>query len=94
MAQLPSLLYVQVSSHTITILLGLVFCVINPLLAPICVAYFAIVYTTEKYNMLYIERPQYHAGGKVIIAFMHAPAHKMCHFTLPHSSWHCAPAHE
>ena len=57
----------QVSSHTITILLGLVFCVINPLLAPMCVVYFAIVLTTERYNMLYTERPQYHAGGKVCI---------------------------
>ena len=55
---------VQVSNHTITILLGLVFSVINPLLPLICVLYFCIIYLTERYNMLYAERPVYHAGGQ------------------------------
>ena len=76
--QVVTLLLVQVSTHTITILLGLVFCVINPLLAPICVVYFAITYMTERYNMLYIERPQYHAGGKVILPLLSFPATAMC----------------
>ena len=71
-------LLVQVSTHTITILLGLVFCVINPLLAPICVVYFAITYMTERYNMLYIERPQYHAGGKVIRPLLTLSATALC----------------
>ena len=59
------LVALQVSSHTITILLGLVFSVINPLVPLICVVYFGVSYLTERYNMLYSERPLYHAGGKV-----------------------------
>lgn len=62
---MPKLHRAQVSTHTITILLGLVFSVINPLLPLICVVYFAVVYLLERYNMLYSERPIYHAGGKV-----------------------------
>ena len=48
-----------------TILFGLVFSVINPLLPPMCVVYFFIANLTEKYNILYIERPQYQSGGQV-----------------------------
>ena len=66
---------VQVSTHTITILLGLVFSVINPLLPLICVVYFAVVYLLERYNMLYSERPTYHAGGKVRNGAARNPAH-------------------
>ena len=55
----------QVPNHTMTILFGLVFCVINPLLPAMCIVYFIVAFLTEKYNMLYIERPRYQSGGQV-----------------------------
>lgn len=55
----------QVPQHTMTILFGLVFSVINPLLPPMCIVYFFIANLTEKYNILYIERPAYQSGGQV-----------------------------
>ncbi len=55
----------QVPAHSITILLGVVFCVINPLLAPMALVYMIIVSITEKYNLLYVQRPAYQGGGTV-----------------------------
>ena len=81
----------QVSNHTITILLGLVFSVINPLVPLVCVLYFCVVYLTERYNMLYSERPIYHAGGKVRAPPSSlAPAQAASHSDLAASAW--APA--
>lgn len=58
-----------------TILFGLVFSVINPLLPPMCIIYFFIANLTEKYNMLYVERPSYQSGGQVYLAECCADMH-------------------
>ncbi|KAK9804434.1 hypothetical protein WJX72_012500 [[Myrmecia] bisecta] len=55
----------QVPDHTIAILLGLVFCIINPLICPVALVYFIVTSITEKYNLLYVFQPKYQSGGKV-----------------------------
>ena len=47
-----------------TILLGLVFCCMNPLLPAMCLIYFLINSLTEKYNMMYVMRAKFQAGGR------------------------------
>ncbi|CAL8466090.1 g5626 [Coccomyxa elongata] len=51
--------------HTITILLGLVFCIMNPIMCPMCLIYFLITTSTEKYNLLYVYTPEYESGGEL-----------------------------
>ena len=53
--------------HTITILLGLVFCIMNPIITPVCLIYFLITTVTEKYNLLYVYTFEYQSGGQVSI---------------------------
>jgi hypothetical protein len=48
-----------------TILLGLVFCIMNPIICAMCLIYFLIVTATEKYNMLYVNSFEYQSGGQV-----------------------------
>lgn len=55
----------QVPQHTITILLGLVFCCMNPLVPVMCLIYFLINTVTEKYNMMYVMRARFQSGGRV-----------------------------
>ncbi len=54
----------QVPTHTITILLGLTFCCMNPLLPPMALVYFLVNTVTEKYNMLYVMRARFQSGGR------------------------------
>ena len=58
---------VQMPQHTITILLGLVFCIMNPIITPVCLIYFLITTVTEKYNLLYVYTFEYQSGGQVSI---------------------------
>ncbi|KAK9902019.1 hypothetical protein WJX75_001351 [Coccomyxa subellipsoidea] len=51
--------------HTITILLGLVFCIMNPIVCPMCLIYFLITTSTEKYNLLYVYTSEYESGGQL-----------------------------
>ncbi len=51
--------------HSITVLLGLVFCIMNPIIAPVCLIYFLVVTCTEKYNLLYVYTFMYQSGGAV-----------------------------
>ena len=48
-----------------TILLGLVFCIINPLVPAMCVVYFLVAHLIDKYSLLYMERPSYQSGGQL-----------------------------
>jgi len=48
-----------------TILLGMVFCVASPIIAPMCLIYFLITTCTEKYNLLYVYTSEYESGGQV-----------------------------
>jgi len=64
-ASAEPLLPVQMPQHTITILLGLVFCIMNPIITPVCLIYFLIITVTEKYNLLYVYTFEYQSGGQV-----------------------------
>ncbi len=56
---------IQVVDHTIAILLGLVYCIIQPVMAPMVLIYCAVSYGIAKYRAIYILRPAYESGGLV-----------------------------
>lgn len=37
----------------------------NPIMCPMCLVYFLITTSTEKYNLLYVYTPEYESGGEV-----------------------------
>ncbi|KAK9811621.1 hypothetical protein WJX72_007134 [[Myrmecia] bisecta] len=51
--------------HTIAILLGLAFCVVAPIIAPVALAYFLVTSIVNKYQMVYVFTKRYESGGKV-----------------------------
>lgn len=53
-----------VPDDTIAILLGLVFCIICPLIAPVALAYFCVASLVWKYQVLYVYQQEYQSGGK------------------------------
>ncbi|KAK9840790.1 hypothetical protein WJX81_004889 [Elliptochloris bilobata] len=61
----------KVPMHTITILLGLTFCCMNPLLPAMCLVYFLINSLTEKYNMMYVMRANFQSGGRIWTMFFY-----------------------
>jgi Calcium-dependent channel, 7TM region, putative phosphate len=54
-----------VANHTLTLLLGLVYCIIQPVMAPVVLIYFFVNYSIAKYQAIYILRPAYESGGLV-----------------------------
>lgn len=44
---------------------GLAFCVVNPLILPACVAYFAVVWVLERHQHCYVWSRAYDSGGKL-----------------------------
>ncbi len=72
----------QLPQHTITILLGLVFCIMNPIICPMCLVYFLITTSTEKYNLLYVYTAEYESGGEVCPCQVSDREHSllMCHW--------------
>jgi hypothetical protein len=62
----PSLvLLMQVANDTIIMLIGLVYCVIQPIIAPLALIYFAIGMLIWKYQVVYVYVPLVESGGKV-----------------------------
>jgi hypothetical protein len=59
---------VDIPQMTIIMLLGIVFCAINPILPPVCLLYFLIVGFFNKYRVLYVARPTYATGGQMWLA--------------------------
>lgn len=55
----------EVPSHTLVILLGLVFSVVNPIILPVTLIYFMTMKLIWTYNMIYIYSEEYQSGGKV-----------------------------
>ena len=56
---------VEVPQLTMVLLLGLVFCGINPLIPPTCLLYFVVVLFFQKYRVMYVARPSYQTGGAI-----------------------------
>ena len=55
----------EIPDSSITILLGLVFCVIQPLIAPIALLYFLVNSALYKYQLMYVHKPRFESGGLV-----------------------------
>lgn len=55
----------QVANDTIILLIGLVYCVIQPIIAPLAMIYFAIGVLIWKYQVVYVYTPLVESGGKV-----------------------------
>jgi hypothetical protein len=51
------------TDHVMASLFGIVFCIQAPLIAPICLYYFAVNLAIEKYNALYVFSRPYESGG-------------------------------
>ncbi|KAG2435999.1 hypothetical protein HYH02_011712 [Chlamydomonas schloesseri] len=54
-----------VPDHTIAMLLGLVFCCMNPIVCPAALSYFLVACVGERYNVIYVYRPQYESAGRL-----------------------------
>ena len=59
----------EVPDHTMSILLGLTFSVVAPLIAPIGLLYFLVMTLIGKYQMVYVFTESFQSGGKVRHAF-------------------------
>lgn len=55
----------QVANDTIIMLIGLVYCVIQPIIAPLAMLYFLIGMLIWKYQVVYVYVPLVESGGKV-----------------------------
>lgn len=55
----------DIPDHTMSILLGLGFSVVAPLIAPIGLLYFLVMLLIGKYQMVYVFTESYQSGGKV-----------------------------
>lgn len=55
----------QVANDTIIMLIGLVYCVIQPTIAPLAMIYFLIGMLIWKYQVVYVYVPLVESGGKV-----------------------------
>jgi hypothetical protein len=55
----------DVAEHTLVLLLGLVYCIIQPVMAPVVLIYFFVNYSIAKYQAIYILRPAYESGGLI-----------------------------
>lgn len=55
----------EVPDHTMSILLGLAFSVVEPLIAPIGLLYFLVMTLIGKYQMVYVFTDTFQSGGKV-----------------------------
>lgn len=55
----------EIVPHSIAILLGLVFAVVQPVIAPVALIYFLVNTVLWRYQLLYVFTEQYQSGGKL-----------------------------
>ena len=55
----------SLANHTITILLGLCFCNLSPLIAPFCLLYFTLAGLAVRYQLIYVYSHPYEAAGRM-----------------------------
>ena len=59
----------EIPDHCMALLLGLTFCVISPLIAPIALLYFVVNSIIGKYTLIYVYAERFQSGGKVRLKF-------------------------
>ena len=77
-----SCMIMQVANDTIIMLIGLVYCVIQPIIAPLALLYFAVGVLIWKYQVVYVYVPLVESGGKVRPDLFHADmwsCHRVTH---------------
>lgn len=54
----------EIPDNIMALLLGLTFCVISPLIAPIALLYFVVNSVIGKYTLIYVYAERFQSGGK------------------------------
>ena len=55
----------EIPDNIMALLLGLTFCIISPLIAPIALLYFVVNSIIGKYTLIYVYAERFQSGGKV-----------------------------
>lgn len=55
----------EIPDNAMAVLLGLTFCVISPLIAPVALLYFVVNSVIGKYTLIYVYAERFQSGGKV-----------------------------
>jgi hypothetical protein len=55
----------EIPDNAMAVLLGLTFCVISPLIAPVALLYFVVNSIIGKYTLIYVYAERFQSGGKV-----------------------------
>ena len=55
----------EIPENTIAALLGITFCIICPIIAPLALLYFCVSYLVNKYQLMAVARESYQSGGLV-----------------------------
>ena len=55
----------EIPDNIMALLLGLTFCIISPLIAPIALLYFVVNSVIGKYTLIYVYAERFQSGGKV-----------------------------
>lgn len=55
----------EIPDNVMALLLGLTFCIISPLIAPIALLYFVVNSVIGKYTLIYVYAERFQSGGKV-----------------------------
>lgn len=59
-----------VPADTIAVLLGVTFCLISPIIAPLALLYFMTSYLVSKYNLIMVAKERFQSGGLVSLVLM------------------------
>ena len=55
----------EIPDASVTLLLGLVYCLVQPLIVPIALLYFIVNSALYKYQLIYVHKPRFESGGYV-----------------------------
>ena len=55
----------EIPDNCMALLLGLTFCVVSPLIAPVALLYFLVNSIIGKYTLIYVYAERFQSGGKV-----------------------------